>query len=176
LIFDTISAFDFQFWLPQTDIKDESRELEATYCRDFACCGLVLNDLHDLLQHYEECHVSVEEEEEEEFSSSQDDDDDTIQWSPPSPYDDNQLTSMKKKAAAYLSDMYNINKEDQVDEVLVGKKRPASTALDLLTQSAVKKLAMASSLNGQDLPTPVLSDDDFLAQAGALLASANNSK
>ncbi|KAJ1747548.1 Transcriptional regulator of ribosomal biogenesis proteins [Coemansia sp. RSA 1821] len=37
------------------------RALEATFCRDFSCCGLVLNDLHDLLQHYEECHVRFEE-------------------------------------------------------------------------------------------------------------------
>lgn len=127
--------------------------MEATYCRDFACCGLVLNDLHDLLQHYEECHVSVEE---DEFFSSEDDDD-TIQWTPPP------FTDMKKKAAAYLEE----------EQVLVGKKRSSSTAFDLLTQSAVKKLALA---NGQDLPSPILSDEDFLAQAGALLASANNSK
>ncbi|KAJ1928463.1 Transcriptional regulator of ribosomal biogenesis proteins [Tieghemiomyces parasiticus] len=36
------------------------RELETTFCRDFSCCGLVLEDLHDLLQHYEECHVRLE--------------------------------------------------------------------------------------------------------------------
>ncbi|KAJ2818150.1 Transcriptional regulator of ribosomal biogenesis proteins, partial [Coemansia sp. 'formosensis'] len=37
------------------------RELEASFCRDFSCCGLILNDLHDLLQHYEECHVRFED-------------------------------------------------------------------------------------------------------------------
>ena len=45
--------------------------------------------------------------------------------------------------------------------------------MDLLTQSAAKKLALAAG--GGDLPTPILTDEDFLAQAGALLASANNS-
>ncbi|KAJ1947032.1 Transcriptional regulator of ribosomal biogenesis proteins [Linderina macrospora] len=39
------------------------RDLEASFCRDFSCCGLVLNDLHDLLQHYEECHVRFEDDE-----------------------------------------------------------------------------------------------------------------
>ncbi|KAJ1831403.1 Transcriptional regulator of ribosomal biogenesis proteins, partial [Coemansia sp. RSA 2703] len=39
------------------------RDLEASFCRDFSCCGLILNDLHDLLQHYEECHVRFEEDE-----------------------------------------------------------------------------------------------------------------
>lgn len=35
--------------------------LEANFCKDFSCCGLVLNDLHDLLQHYEDHHVKIEE-------------------------------------------------------------------------------------------------------------------
>lgn len=36
--------------------------LESTFCRDFSCCGLELDDLHDLLQHYEECHVRFDDE------------------------------------------------------------------------------------------------------------------
>ncbi|KAJ1799527.1 Transcriptional regulator of ribosomal biogenesis proteins, partial [Coemansia sp. RSA 2598] len=39
------------------------RDLEASFCRDFSCCGLILNDLHDLLQHYEESHVRFEDDE-----------------------------------------------------------------------------------------------------------------
>ncbi|KAG2219352.1 hypothetical protein INT45_011260 [Circinella minor] len=236
--FDT---YDFQLCVPQTDVKDafESRELEATYCRDFSCCGLVLSDLHDLLQHYEECHVRLEEEEE---------DDDAGFWSPPSSasssipssplLDDASSTSshstngescdaLKKKAAAYLSDLYNsatlsplsltspikeemepalgvtVMEENESIKKLssdtlinnttssfsstssttsssssIGKKRTYQqfsnlpSALDLLTQSAAKKLALAAG--GGDLPTPILTDEDFLAQAGALLASANN--
>ncbi|KAF9173596.1 hypothetical protein BGX21_004110 [Mortierella sp. AD011] len=38
-----------------------AREFETAFCRDFHCCGLRLLDLHDLLQHYEECHVRFEE-------------------------------------------------------------------------------------------------------------------
>ncbi|KAJ2156282.1 Transcriptional regulator of ribosomal biogenesis proteins [Coemansia sp. RSA 552] len=38
-----------------------SRDLEANFCRDFSCCGEILSDLHDLLQHYEECHVRFED-------------------------------------------------------------------------------------------------------------------
>ncbi|KAF9582225.1 hypothetical protein BGW38_000486 [Lunasporangiospora selenospora] len=37
------------------------RELEVNYCKNFSCCGLNLNDLHALLQHYEEAHVRFEE-------------------------------------------------------------------------------------------------------------------
>lgn len=154
--------------------------------------------------------------------------------------DDDSTDALKKKAAAYLSDLYNSNsttlspltlacptKEDDVagnfdsiatppltpstptapssassassvvsDEAplpitannntsaakkTAGKKRTyqqyasssTPTALDILTQSAAKKLAMAA--NGE-LPAPILTDEDFLAQAGALLASANTSK
>lgn len=130
--------------------------MEATYCRDFACCGLILQDLHDLLQHYEECHVQIEEEEEETEEESEED---AFDWSVPnSPTlpEDNMMT-LKKKAAAYLSDLYN------EEPLMIGKKRPAD-AMDLLTQSAVKKIAC----------NPLFADEDFLAQASALLASTNS--
>lgn len=42
--------------------------LEDKFCKDFTCCGLMLENLHDLLQHFEECHVHVE-------SDGEDDDD-----------------------------------------------------------------------------------------------------
>ncbi|KAI9357614.1 hypothetical protein DFJ73DRAFT_185042 [Zopfochytrium polystomum] len=34
--------------------------LEDQFCKDFACCGFNLETLHDLLQHFEECHVRLE--------------------------------------------------------------------------------------------------------------------
>lgn len=40
--------------------------LEDKFCKDFNCCGLQLNDMHELLQHFEEAHVIVEDEEMEE--------------------------------------------------------------------------------------------------------------
>ncbi|KAJ1557542.1 Transcriptional regulator of ribosomal biogenesis proteins [Cladochytrium tenue] len=33
--------------------------LEDRFCRDFACCGTTHETLHDLLQHFEECHSGV---------------------------------------------------------------------------------------------------------------------
>lgn len=32
-------------------------KLEASFFKDFSCCGNTLPSLHDLLQHYEECHA-----------------------------------------------------------------------------------------------------------------------
>ncbi|KAI3625890.1 hypothetical protein CBS9595_001251 [Malassezia furfur] len=46
-----------------------SVRLESTFCRNFTCCGRGLDDLHDLLQHYEECHVRFEDEDEDEMQS-----------------------------------------------------------------------------------------------------------
>ncbi|CAH0056594.1 unnamed protein product [Clonostachys solani] len=34
-------------------------KLEANFMRDFTCCGKILPNLHDLLQHYEEAHTST---------------------------------------------------------------------------------------------------------------------
>ena len=36
--------------------------LEDKFCKDFNCCGLQLNDMHELLQHFEEYHVVIEDE------------------------------------------------------------------------------------------------------------------
>lgn len=32
--------------------------IEATFCKDYSCCGNLLPTLHDLLRHYEEQHIS----------------------------------------------------------------------------------------------------------------------
>jgi len=40
------------------DSYDRKQELERKFCRDFACCGLQLNNLHQLLEHYEEYHLA----------------------------------------------------------------------------------------------------------------------
>ncbi|KAF7724873.1 hypothetical protein EC973_000586 [Apophysomyces ossiformis] len=230
----SFDPYDFQLCQPQTDVKGafESRELEASFCRDFACCGLVLQDLHDLLQHYEECHVRFEDDDGSFYDES-----DGGYWSssPSSPSSsapgspmmtpEANISALKKKAAAYLSDLYNagtttpvapllsgdsLPEEDEEEEeeteeekpthkksISIGKKRSYNqmagtpSALDLLTQSAVKKLALAAAAatttsansgpnNGEALASPlatstagILTDEDFLAQAGALLASTN---
>lgn len=38
------------------DSSLDSRNLEDKFCKDFVCCGLELQDLHDLLHHFEEYH------------------------------------------------------------------------------------------------------------------------
>ncbi|KAG0368382.1 hypothetical protein BGZ54_002048 [Gamsiella multidivaricata] len=57
------------------DNSTHARDFESAFCRDFYCCGLRLYDLHDLLQHYEECHVRFEDEKNE---GSEDDSDDEM--------------------------------------------------------------------------------------------------
>ena len=40
---------------------EERPKLEAQFFRNFSCCGLDLQDLHGLLEHFEECHVAFED-------------------------------------------------------------------------------------------------------------------
>lgn len=47
--------------LPSTSFP--RTKLETTFCRNFKCCGQGLENLHDLLQHYEEKHVKFEDDE-----------------------------------------------------------------------------------------------------------------
>jgi hypothetical protein len=42
---------------------------ESSFCSNFQCCGRSLKDLHELLQHYEESHVRIEDGEDEAFSA-----------------------------------------------------------------------------------------------------------
>lgn len=93
------------------------------------------------------------------------------------------IYQLKRKAAAFLTDLYQqqnnntLEQEDVIiedDNVYVGKKRTfhQSNAVDLFTQSAVKKLALATNM----MQPTCFSDEDFLAHAGVLLASAHSSK
>jgi transcription factor SFP1 len=45
--------------LPSTSLP--RTKLETSFCRNFKCCGQGLENLHDLLQHYEERHVKFED-------------------------------------------------------------------------------------------------------------------
>lgn len=40
---------------------EERPKLEAQFFRNFTCCGLDLQDLHGLLEHFEECHVAFDD-------------------------------------------------------------------------------------------------------------------
>lgn len=204
--------------------------MEASYCRDFACCGLILTDLHDLLQHYEECHVPLEEN--TELYNDEDELDGTVIGTPP--FDDGALqlqlqqqkqddtgseeshqelsvfptredldiNFLKRKAAAYLTELCQHQQSDtstpctddedelnsdaalglkdftQTSEAkTTGKKRTFDDAMERMAQSAVKKLASTTSYD-DCTPTSYiglyLTDQEFLAQAGVLLASSNH--
>ncbi|CAO3615763.1 unnamed protein product [Cunninghamella blakesleeana] len=220
-----LDVYNFQGCKPETNIDTtlESRRLEADYCKDFTCCGQTLEDLHDLLQHYEECHVQSEVE--DDFDDEENDD--VTQWAyytpPVSPTDEvhsptsSSFDLLKKKSSTlhpttHTHDLYNStfnpndttplimnhmddyhhyhSSSDDYDDLddasssslmnqshkICGKKRTfqqyqnASSSMDLLTLSAAKKLALAT---GESLNC--LTDEEFLAHAGVLLASANTS-
>lgn len=45
--------------LPSTSLP--RTKIDNTFCSNFKCCGQALENLHDLLQHYEEAHVKFED-------------------------------------------------------------------------------------------------------------------
>ena len=95
--------------------------LEDKFCKDFSCCGATLENLHDLLQHFEECHVRVESDIEEdedlpfEFESMDDMDtdmsDDSSPANAPVTFTDiflkSQLQQQQPAQAIALSDIYS---------------------------------------------------------------------
>lgn len=44
------------------EMDDDLRRIDEDFCRDFACCGVKLKTMHDLLEHYETVHVVVKDE------------------------------------------------------------------------------------------------------------------
>ncbi|ORY03965.1 hypothetical protein K493DRAFT_311526 [Basidiobolus meristosporus CBS 931.73] len=120
-IMDNTFHFDIDF--PQLDEtitnsieSSRAQDLEASFCRNFACCGLVLENLHDLLQHFEECHVRLEAEEsalnplyEEEFSTSSESDSTTT---PPYIADQTSFLSLESLLQSDIAAMSDIYSED----------------------------------------------------------------
>ena len=47
----------FAYQSPSFHSSSYLPKMEANFMRDFSCCGMTLPTLHDLLQHYEECHA-----------------------------------------------------------------------------------------------------------------------
>ena len=91
----------------------ELAQLEDKFCKDFNCCGLQLNDMHELLQHFEECHVVLESDEMDEdeddlqfqFEGVQDTEMDQVQ----TPFSDMYLGSRKRSQShqsVALADIY----------------------------------------------------------------------
>ncbi len=50
----------FAYQSPSFHSSSYLPKMEASFMRDFSCCGLILPSLHELLQHYEEQHAQSE--------------------------------------------------------------------------------------------------------------------
>ncbi|TQS38087.1 hypothetical protein Golomagni_01416 [Golovinomyces magnicellulatus] len=60
----------FPYQSPSFNSSSYLPKLEASFMRDFACCGNTLPTLHDLLQHYEEAHAQHQTPQPERSTSS----------------------------------------------------------------------------------------------------------
>lgn len=197
-------------YYPGNDSEDKDnfypRELEVAFCRNFSCCGLLLSDLHVLLQHYEEYHVRFEEDDSQ--ASFYDDDwssnDGSAPNSPQLPtkqIHNQQYTinaMLKKKVMPSRSDLYpeeigishndssafdtSILRSSQSQNVKSSKKRNHSqftaTTLDMMTPNA-KKMALPAHMGMTtstfpDLTMSAMSDEEFMAQTGAMFMPSSN--
>ncbi|KAL8738262.1 MAG: hypothetical protein Q9190_008028, partial [Brigantiaea leucoxantha] len=55
IIMEGVSPFPYQS--PSFHSSSYLPKMEAQFMKDFYCCGMILPSLHELLQHYEECHA-----------------------------------------------------------------------------------------------------------------------
>ncbi|PSK51968.1 hypothetical protein B9Z65_3235 [Elsinoe australis] len=49
----------FNFQSPSFHSSSYLPKMEANFMRDYVCCGITLDSMHELLQHYEEAHAGV---------------------------------------------------------------------------------------------------------------------
>ncbi|KAG2184007.1 hypothetical protein INT44_009018 [Umbelopsis vinacea] len=149
------------------------RELEFDFCRDFACCGQTLGDLHDLLEHYEECHVRFEEEETVPMELTEDASVDDVLVS-----DDLDLTMVMPP----LVGMKRVNLSDKDESIPVcpssisnidgrGHKRQRSVPPESpRPHLTIETMNLPTSFSAVTTPTAL--GEDFLAHAGLVDASS----
>ncbi|KAI9284222.1 hypothetical protein BC943DRAFT_294350 [Umbelopsis sp. AD052] len=146
-----------------------SQDLETTFCRNFSCCGLVLQDLHDLLQHYEESHVRFEDDDSSAlYSDSWSNSDSSAPNSPQLLSRQLSMEAVRKRDADDLT-----SDDDDMAAFDTSVLRNNDEVVAELSPSKKLKLSIPTS-SFADVPTVALSNEDFLAQANALFASAAN--
>ncbi|KAK9729348.1 Transcription factor SFP1 [Basidiobolus ranarum] len=111
---ENVSHFDADFPQPCETLSKSinsphAQDLEASFCRNFTCCGLTLDNLHDLLQHFEECHIRLEGSFEEEFSTASESE---TTSTPPYNTDQTSFLSLKTLLQSDITDMNSIYSED----------------------------------------------------------------
>ncbi|KAG2178468.1 hypothetical protein INT44_001620 [Umbelopsis vinacea] len=146
-----------------------SQDLETTFCRNFSCCGLVLQDLHDLLQHYEESHVRFEDDDSSAlYSDSWSNSDSSAPNSPQLLSRQLSMEAVRKRDADDLT-----SDDDDMAAFDTSVLRNNDEVVAEFSPSKKLKLSIPTS-SFADVPTVALSNEDFLAQANALFASAAN--
>lgn len=159
--------------LPHRPSLADIRDLEHHFCRDFTCCGQTLGDLHDLLEHYEECHVRLEE---DERTSLENDEalpnmEDTIV---------SENLEVTRPATPLLGlKRANEEKDDHLQPIAPsaisnidtghGHKRQRSVPPDLSSLS-IDTMNVPTSFSATATPTSL--GEDFLAKAGLDVASS----
>lgn len=142
----SIELLDLQLTKPSSDdTYSYNNDLESSFCKNFSCCGLTLNDLHDLLQHYEEYHVQYEEDEHQESFMNE-------EWSNTSDSDLSQIFTNS------LSQTHNDSLKRKADPLseLFFPEYPCSA-----DDSNLSDQDLSSSHSPESLPSPLTPHLDY---------------
>jgi hypothetical protein len=158
--------------LPHRPSLTDIRDLEHHFCRDFTCCGQTLGDLHDLLEHYEECHVRLEEE-----------DRTTLETEDCQPNMDDAIVSPNLEVTRATTPLLGLKRMNQEEsdhlqpiapsaisniDTSHGHKRQRSVPPDL-SPLTIDTMTIPTSYSATATPTSL--GEDFLARAGLDVAS-----
>ncbi|CAM0137826.1 unnamed protein product [Umbelopsis sp. WA50703] len=159
--------------LPHRPSLTDIRDLEHHFCRDFTCCGQTLGDLHDLLEHYEECHVRLEEE-----------DRTTLETEDCQPNMDDAIVSPNLEVTRATTPLLGLKRMNQEEsdhlqpiapsaisniDTSHGHKRQRSVPPDL-SPLTIDTMTIPTSYSATATPTSL--GEDFLARAGLDVASS----
>ncbi|KAJ3286504.1 hypothetical protein HK104_008996 [Borealophlyctis nickersoniae] len=191
--FSHLDSYNFQLGSRSPLILSPSRDLahfaglEDKFCKDFSCCGTNLENLHELLQHFEECHVRIESDIEDdedlpfEFESMDEDADMSDDNSPSAPANFNdiflksqlQSLSSNQPQAVNLADIYSDDYRithksgsaaSAFDTSVVQRKRyphnPTATRVKKVKSMGIQEQHQTIPFSF-DGPTPVSGDVDM---------------
>ncbi|KAF8942549.1 hypothetical protein BGZ47_006367 [Haplosporangium gracile] len=139
------------------------RDLEANYCKNFSCCGLTLNDLHALLQHYEEAHVRFEEDDfEDEFE-------DLLGFT-----DDDGWSTHSESTPSSPQMMDRSYQSNTTTSAASAKAAAAATVAALTAATLTQKPAANKKSNGVSLSDIYSEDSTFMSPDEAVSAFPNS--
>ncbi|TIB04838.1 hypothetical protein E3P92_00039 [Wallemia ichthyophaga] len=164
------SPIDFEMHCGSVDTENGLPfKAESEFCKNYNCCGMELNDLHDLIQHYEEAHVVVLDDSKDKpddgFEDAQVDDMDLSA----SPSQDGKMArmSLSAMAAAAISQSQKSNNATSAFETSILHSNPRGAPTSLHAKAPLGSFGppFSPNLESEMSSQPTSQDDDEMFDA-----------